>query len=265
MLLTNYFKSKRFKSKNLDPFIGFMLLVSIFVNYSCVDESSPISSNYNYSENSVKGSGNVVSETRDFDSFHTIHIATAGTVFLTQSDTQNVKVTIDDNLIEYIRFSVANNVLIIDVAPGYSLRNMHLSVQIKLPLLKELHTSSAGEFVSQSTLYCDELRIFTSSAGNVSLDLEANYLFTSLSSAGNVNLTGTASNHDVFISSAGSLHAFNFITDTTTIHLSSDGMGQVFVKKLLNATLSSLGLLYYKGNPVIHATVSSLGKIINAN
>lgn len=265
MYLTNQFKSKEIIRRILKIIIGLFYLIFMSINFSCTDECGPVSSNHNYPDNSIKGSGYLISETRDFDPFHTVHIATAGTVNLTQSDTQSVKVTVDDNLLEYIRLSVSNNILTIDIEPGFSLSNMHLTVDVKLPVLNELHTSSAGNFVGQNLFSCNELRLFSSSAGNIFLNLDANYLYTNLSSAGNASLSGTVSTHNALVSSAGGLHAFNLITDTTTITLSSAGNAEVYVNDLLNATLSSAGSLYYKGNPVINAIISSLGIIVNAN
>jgi Putative auto-transporter adhesin, head GIN domain len=249
----------------LKVIFGLSLLFIITVNFSCSDDCNPCSSNYNNSDNSIQGSGNLVSEVRDFPSFNSVHIATAGTVFMTQSDTQSVKVIVDDNLMQYIRLSVANNVLTISIEPNYSLKDMHLTVDINLPELHELHTSSAGNFIGQNLFNCDELRLFSSSAGNIFLNLEADYLYTNLSSAGNANLSGTVPIHDAIISSAGGLHSFNLETDTTTISLNSAGNAEIYVNDLLNATLSSAGSLFYKGSPVINASVSSMGIIVNAN
>jgi hypothetical protein len=250
--------------KNLKSLLNLFLLIILFTSYSCTEKCSPISL-HNCSDNFVKGSGYLVSETRNFNQFRSVHIATAGIVNLTQSDTQEVKITVDDNLMEYVRLSVTNNTLVIDIEPGYSLNNMHLTVHINLPVLEELNTSSAGKFVSQNTFNCNELRLFSSSAGNIFLNIDANYIYTNLSSAGNANLSGTASIHNAIVSSAGGLHAFSLITDTTTINLSSAGNAEVYVNDLLNANLSSAGSLYYKGDPIINAIVSSLGMIINAN
>jgi hypothetical protein len=265
MHLTNLIQSKEVISRNLRIISSLFLILSMLINFSCTEDCTPVSSNHNCPDNSIKGSGYLISETRGLDSFHTVHIATAGTVTLTQSDTQNVRVTVDDNLMQYIRIGVANNIMTIDIEPGYSLNDMHLTVEVTLPVLHELHTSSAGNFIGQSLFNCDNLKLISSSAGNIFLNLEANCLFTSLSSAGNASLSGTVSTHDVFVSSAGSLHAFSLITDTTYIHLSSAGNAEVYVNDLLNATLSSVGSLYYKGNPVINAIVSSLGIIVDVN
>lgn len=265
MILINCNNLNEFVRKNMKTTLRLLALLFIFINFSCSDDCGPVDSNHNCSDNSIKGSGYLVSENRDFDSFQSVHIATAGTVFLTQSDTQKVTVTIDDNLMQYIRLTVSNNKLIIAIEPGYCLNDMHLSVAVNLPELYELQTSSVGNFVGQNLFTCDELRLFSSSAGNIFLNLEADYLYTNLSSAGNAILSGTVSIHDAIISSAGGLHAFNLETDTTTISLSSAGSAEIFVNDLLNAVLSSAGSLFYKGYPVINAIVSSLGIIVNAN
>lgn len=265
MLSNNFYTSKIFNKNlvNLSVLLFFVTHLTLF--YSCSDDCNPCSSSTIFPDNSIKGSGNLISESRNFTSFNSIHIATAGTVFLTQSDSQNVVVTVDDNLMQYIRISLSNYVLTIDIEPNVSLQDLHLTVEISLPQLIELHTSSAGNFIGQNLFTSDEMRLSSSSAGNIFLNLEADYLFTNLSSAGNANLSGSVSVHNAIISSAGGLHSFGLNTDTTTISLSSAGNAEVFVNDLLNATLSSAGSLFYKGYPIINATVSSIGVIINSN
>ena len=265
MYSINFFNSNQIFGKVLRLILLLFIFTHLSIFNSCSDDCNPCSSNNNWPNNSINGSGNLISEIRDFNSFHSIHIATAGTVLLTQSDSQSVKLTIDDNLMPYLKIGVVNNTLIIETESGYNLNNMHLTVDVKITDLQELHTSSAGNFIGQNQFTNDEIRLFSSSAGNIFLNLEADYLYTNLSSAGNANLSGSVLTHDAIISSAGGLHAFNLETDTTTISLSSAGNAEVFVNELLNATLSSAGSLFYKGNPVINATVSSLGIIVNAN
>jgi len=243
----------------------FFLIAFLIISNSCTEECNPVDCGNDVSNNSIKGSGYLVTESRELVSFNAVHIATAGLVNLTQGDSQSVDVTVDDNLMEYIRLTVSNKILVIDIEPGNSLKNMHLTIDISLPELKLLQTSSAGCFVGKNTFNCNDLNIFSSSAGNIFLNLNANHLYTNLSSAGNASLSGTVSTHDAIISSAGGLHAFSLNTDTTTISLSSAGNAEVFVSDVLNATLSSAGSLFYKGNPVINATVSSMGVIVNAN
>jgi len=265
MYSNNYFNSKQLLGKVFRLLLLLAIFTQMSIFYSCSDDCNPCSSNNNWQNNSIHGSGNLISEFRDLDEFHSVHIATAGTVLLTQSDSQSVKITFDDNLLPYLKVSIVNNTLIIETESGYNLNNMHLTVDIKMSDLEELHTSSAGNFIGQNQFTNDEIRLFSSSAGNIFLNLEADYLYTNLSSAGNANLSGSASTHHAIISSAGGLHAFNLNTDTTTISLSSAGNAEVFVNELLNATLSSAGSLFYKGNPIVNATVSSMGIIINAN
>ena len=264
-MLSNNFNTSKLFIRNLIKLVFLLFsLTQLNIFYSCSDDCNPCSTNI-CDNNRIQGSGNLLSENRDFSAFHSVHIATAGKVLLTQSDSQKVKVTVDDNLMQYIRLNVTNNVLTIDIEPNVSLQDMHLTIDVSMPQLFELHTSSAGNFIGQSLFIGDEFRLFSSSAGNIFLNLEADYLFTSLSSAGNANLSGTVSTHDAIISSAGGLHAFGLNTDTTTISLSSAGNAEIFVNDLLNATLSSAGSLFYKGNPVINATVSSVGLLINSN
>ena len=92
-----------------------------------------------------------------------------------------------------------------------------------------------------------------------------NTLHTVISSAGNIVLFGYADSHNANLTSAGNLSSFDLKTKYTTISISSAGNASIYVTDLLNATLSSVGSLYYKGNPQVQSRVSSLGNIHHVN
>lgn len=216
-------------------------------------------------DGSIDGSAVLLTEIRDLPDFNSVDMTTAGKVFITSGTEQQVSITVNDNIIDYITTAVRNGKLFIGTKSGVSLSNMNLTVNLTMTDLDELVASSAGSIVGRNKFKADAVCLILSSAGGMWLELEADRIYSNLSSAGNLSLVGEVREHNAFLSSAGSLHAFDMISETTKITLSSAGNAEVYVTNTLQATLSSIGSLFYKGNPTIHKNLSSKGQIINMN
>jgi len=236
--------------------LGLSLTTSCFIHDKTISPDEP---------EKLRGSGQLMTEERVESDFNSVHISTAGEVKVTFGTKQEVLVTADDNIIQYITTKVSNGKLIIGIENDVSLSNFKLIVEVTMTDLEELSTSSAGSIIGQNKFKADRVRLFSSSAGSIWLDLEAGELNSNLSSAGSLILSGAVTNHQAVLSSAGSLFAFDLNTKNTTITLSSAGNAEVYVTNRLDATLSSVGSLFYKGNPVINKTVTSIGKVYNVN
>ncbi|MBN2013413.1 DUF2807 domain-containing protein [candidate division KSB1 bacterium] len=213
----------------------------------------------------IYASGEMLTEERMVADIHSVYMTTAGDVYVSQGHEQRVKVTVNENIMPYIETSVNNGKLYIGIKNSVSISNMDLTVSVTLTSLKALATTSAGTITGTNTFTADQVQLKLSSAGDIRLSLNASELESYLSSAGNLYLEGTVTNHDASLSSAGNLYAFNLITQNTDIKVSSAGNARIYVSKNLDATLTSAGSVYYKGYPSIDQSVSSSGRVINAN
>ncbi len=213
----------------------------------------------------IRGSGKLVTETRTLPYFHSVHISTAGKVYVTQGPGQAVSVTADDNVLEYITTSVIDGRLVIGVEHGVRLSNFTLRLNLTMKDLQELSTSSAGSIIGRNRFEADNVRLASSSAGDIRLDLEANEVRSLLSSAGDFFLRGNVETHEAVLTSAGDLHAFDLITNVTRITVSSAGDAEVFATDLLDVTINSVGSVFYKGHPQIRLNISSLGRLVDSN
>lgn len=243
--------------------ILFALFILVFINASCLIVDVRDSSDA--MDDGMRGSGNLSTEARSLAIFNAIEMSTAGTVYISYGDTQKVSVTTDDNIMAYIITSVQNGKLFIATQPHTQLNNFHLLVEITMTDLEELVSSSAGSILGKNQFIADEVSLTLSSAGDIRLALTAARLNSRLLSAGDLYLSGSVREHSALVASAGDLHAFGLVTDTTKITLSSAGNAKVTVTQLLDASITSIGSLYYKGNPVIYQRISGPGRLINAN
>ena len=213
----------------------------------------------------IKGSGNLVSEEIDVPYYHSISMNTAGLVTITQGTKQHVQVTVDENIMEYLIIRVLDDELIIEVVNNVTLSDYELTIDVSMTDLESLVTNSAGSIQALNTFQEDEVMLMINSAVNIYLDLEAGQLNSICSSAGNLYLSGYVTDHNVMLSSAGNLFGFELMTETTSIILNSAGSAQVFVSKLLDVTINSIGSVYYRGNPDVIQQINSIGRVFSAN
>ena len=86
----------------------------------------------------IRGSGNLVTELRSVGSFHSVDLTAVGNVNITFDPGQQVSVTVDDNIMEYITTMVSGGTLTIGVEPGISVTHLNLTVDLTMTDLEEL-------------------------------------------------------------------------------------------------------------------------------
>ena len=108
----------------------------------------------------------------------------------------------------------------------------------------------------------DELDIEMSSAGNLTLVLEADKVEIDISSAGNARLSGKTNYFKADLSSAGDLNAFELEAKVGEISVSSAGNARVYITEEASFKSSSAGDIDYKGEPRLkNISTSSAGSI----
>ena len=211
----------------------------------------------------ISGNGNVVEETRDLSGFTGVHVSSGIDVWLSEGKSFEVTVEADENLHEVILTEMNGNLLVVKT-DRVNIRNAKSKkVHITLPKLSELKISSAGDCVGQTTFGCDELNLSISSAGNLSLEVEAGKINLDISSSGDARISGSADILNVNLSSAGDLHAFDLIAGRVDVDVSSAGDARVHATEEITMNASSAGNIYYRGDAkVVHSRSSSAGDII---
>ena len=212
----------------------------------------------------IKGSGDIITETRDVKNFTGVSTSTAIDIYLTQGNDFEVVVEADDNLMEYIITEVDNGVLKVRFQRGINvLWSKRKVVHISMKEVDLISASSAGDVIGQSPIEAGDLKIRTSSAGDVKLEVYAKSLDLGTSSSGDITLSGEADYLEAKTSSAGDIKAFELTVKEADIHASSAGDVKITVSDRLYARASSAGDIQYRGNPPkVDAKSSSAGDVI---
>lgn len=198
--------------------------------------------------NGVRGSGNVVSETRKVSDFTKIDISDHYKVNLKQDSSLSVTVTADDNLLKYIKTDVTDGKLRI-----HNTRNIRssgdLTVNVGIRNLKDIETSGAVEVTSDGKITVQDLHFNLSGATKITMDLNAANVTTEGSGATRINLTGQASTHNVDLSGAGKISALDFVVGNYNIETSGATKCEINVLNSLSIHSSGASSVRYRGNP----------------
>jgi Putative auto-transporter adhesin, head GIN domain len=211
----------------------------------------------------VYGNGDVVKKDRDAELFTGVKVSTGIDVFLSQGDKMSISVEADENLHEYIITEVKDGVL--HVYSDANIRKAKMKrVYVTMKDIDYLSTSSAGDIIGQTPVKTNDLKLNSSSAGDIRLEAYAKNVQFDISSSGDMTLSGEADVLSGDLSSAGDLNAYDFKVREADIDVSSAGDADIYVTERLRAHASSAGDVNYKGNPkYVDVHSSSAGGIHN--
>ena len=197
-------------------------------------------------EKSIKGSGNIIAETRVLDSFDGVESSGSATINITYGTEQKVEVLVDDNAMHHIQTSVHNSILRIEKDDYFNFKNLSLTLNITIPRLNSIKNSGSGEFDVSGFNGISSLSVKNSGSGEI-------------------NLNGSGIDLTLKNSGSGKIYGFNFVSKNCYITNSGSGLFEIYCSDKLEGKNSGSGKIYYKGYPTIDFTNSGSGSIVNAN
>lgn len=209
----------------------------------------------------VQGSGNVVSETRTVDKFHSIKMTVSGTVYVTQNTTSLLQLEAEDNIMPLLRTYVQDGILIVDSEKSFS-TTKSINIYVNMAEIKSLVVSGSADIIGKSEVVSDDLKIAITGSGNMKLQINAKQLHSKISGSGNICLKGNTLSHIAVISGSGNLKAADLVSEKSTVQISGSGNGKINISEELNAEISGSGNIYYKGNPkIVNQQITGSGEI----
>jgi hypothetical protein len=214
-----------------------------------------------------RGSGNVVSETRDVSGFDAIDVEYPAEVFVRQGNSESLEIEAEDNLLPNLKTQVRNGRLeIFYRREGGKHVNPTKTVRITIMVkdLNDVNFSSAGEITIEK-LKTDNLDASLSGAGNLNLeDVQLEGLEVSLSGAGSLSASGTADNLDASISGFGDFKGADLHSQDAHVSISGAGSATVWVDNNLDAQISGAGSISYYGDASVSRQISGVGGVTHA-
>ncbi|HEX9388816.1 MAG TPA: DUF2807 domain-containing protein [Anaerolineales bacterium] len=191
-----------------------------------------------------RGSGNVISQTREVSGFEAVSVAYPAQVLIKQGNAESLKIEADDNLLPNLKTQVKNGTLEIFYKRENG-KHVNPTKTVKITIvvkdLKNVDFTSAGELTVEN--------------------LKTDALDVSLSGAGSSTASGTADDLNLTISGFGDFKGADLHSQDARVDISGAGSATVWVDNDLNAQISGAGSISYYGSASVTKQVSGVGGV----
>ncbi len=214
-----------------------MLLVLAFASTSFAGGFSF----FNNGIKSIKGSGDLQTESRDVDNFKRIKLLGGFDLFVTVGKKQSVKLTFDDNLLDYIGTEVQGKTLVLDSRRSISSRK-NCRIEITVKELEYVKLSGSGDIVIT--------------------ELDADFFEYNLSGSGDLIADGKVNDLELHLSGSGNIDTRDLIAKDVYAKISGSGDIKTYASKSFDGKVSGSGDIVYYGKPEhVDSKVSGSGSI----
>jgi hypothetical protein len=148
----------------------------------------------------------------------------------------------DDNIVDRVTTTVRDGLLVVDLEGG-SYSHVTVKVHVSAPLVDTLWISGQGKVVTADPLSCPDL-------------------LCRISGSGTVDVAGSVARQVVHLSGMGSVRNFRLRSSRCSVKLSGMGDCRVNVSEELEAKVSGVGKVLYRGKPArVWKRVSGFGAV----
>jgi len=180
--------------------------------------------------NITKGSGNVISESRDISGVTSVDLDGSADVDIAFGESESLVIEAEDNIIPLIETKAENGKLIIGTKSGASYSSTKgVKVHVTLKSLEAVSLSGSGSLTVQN--------------------LQGESLKVDLDGSGNINLNGTVNSAEMSLGGSGKINAEQLLVASVKVTVDGSGDARVNASEQLNADLSGSGSIRYSGNP----------------
>jgi len=210
----------------------------------------------------IKGSGDLITETRQVSNFDSIELNGSGEVIVTQGGSESLSIETDDNVMERIKTEVVGGTLKLGFKDGVNLiRPTQLTFYVGVDDLNDLTISGSGD-IDADQLEADRLDVNISGSGNIQVtDLTTDQVNAEISGSGEIDLVGDTAAQRISISGSGKYLAGDMCSPSVRVTVSGSGDATVCATETLDSTISGSGSIGYYGQPAVNSSGSGSGTI----
>jgi hypothetical protein len=231
--------------------VSLLVILLIAIGVTLIIVASAIILLGEWQPTNIVGSGNLITQQKDFSGFSAIQVSSGFKVEISKSSFYSISITADDNIIDYIQVSKTGKTLHVGLQRG-SYQSTTLQVEIGLPELNSLElsggTSGTAEGFSSSEPFVVEL----SGASKLEMqDINVGDFEVELSGASRLTAEGSGNDLLSIVSGASNLDLTNFPIINSDLSISGASQATVNLDGTLDATVSGASSLYYIGEPTM--------------
>jgi len=200
-------------------------------------------------------------KTLELPEFKGIYVNSNYTVYLKQTNKQEVNVEALTEIYSASEIKVENGILMINIerkpeAPNKSLWakiddikvNPTMKLYVSVKNISELAVNGGGKIVSENSIAADYISLAVNGSGSMDVDLKGNTIKAENTGNGNLTIKGYATSIDAVVAGSGAISAFNCALETAKVKVSGSGVCELNVTNTLEAVVLGNGTVKHKGN-----------------
>ncbi len=176
----------------------------------------------------IDGSGDLVTETRDLKDFSRIKLSGSMDLYVSVGKDPGVKLTFDDNLIDFIETEVRGKTLKIWSEESYS-SSRGCRIDISVPTLETVRLSGSGD-----------IEIY---------DLNGDVFEYAVSGSGDLQVSGKVDEVEIKVTGSGDVDARDLEAAEVYVRVSGSGDVRVFASESFDGRVSGSGDILFYGDP----------------
>ncbi len=206
------------------------------------------------------GFSQTTKKTLELPPFTSIYVNSNYTVYLKQTNLNEVKVEALTEIFNASEFKVEDGILMINIERKDNSNkslwgkiddikvNPTMKVFISMKNVNTLMVNGGGKIISENSIAADNITLSVNGSGNMDIDLKGNKVTAEVSGSGNLNLRGYATTIDAKLSGSGSLTGFNCPVETAKVKASGSGNCDLNVSTSIDALVLGSSAVKHKGN-----------------
>ena len=192
------------------------------------------------SADAVRGSGTVISETRNVSGFDRVVLHGSGEVMIDVTGTESITIEAEDNIMPLLSSDIGGGQLDLDVEGRVS------------PTEPITYTITMKTLTSVEILGSGAVR---------ATNIESPSVSVLISGSGNAEAKGTTGDLEVQISGSGNYDGMDLVASSGIVVISGSGSALVNVTDELDAQISGSGIINYLGAPTVTESITGSGAI----
>lgn len=209
----------------------------------------------------VRGSGDVIGESRNVSDFTEVVLEGSGRVEIAVTGEESLTIQAEDNLMPLLTSEVDDGVLELGATEVIS-PTEQIVYTITVASLEAVTVQGSGTLTALG-VEAASFAVTASGSGEVFLsDLSGDELVVRVSGSGDAEVSGSTRHLQLDISGSGSYRGENLISATADIDVSGSGDAVINVTENLKAVISGSGNATYLGDPAsVDTSLSGSGEI----
>jgi hypothetical protein len=203
----------------------------------------------------------VTKKVLELPEFRSIYVNSNYTVYLKQTNKQEVSVEALSDIFQLSDIKVENGILMINIDrkpenPNKSIwakiddikLNPTMKLYVSMKNINDLQVNSGGKIISENSISGGNLNLAVNGNGTMDLDIKGEVVKAEVSGSGTMIIKGYATSIEASLSGSGNLKAFDCPLETAKVKVSGSGLCEVNVTANIDATILGSGLIKHKGN-----------------